>query len=90
MISEGPVLFRVKHLKQCRGRITTEVHGHFVDLVEQEQRIADTRFAKALDDLAGHRTNVSTTMTAYFGFITHTTQGHTDELTVGCSRNRLA
>ena len=36
MIGKLVVLLRIKHLKQCAGRIASEVAAQFVDFVEQE------------------------------------------------------
>ena len=83
------VLFRIKHFEQSRCGIATEIHAHFVDLIEQKQRIAHADFGQALHDTPRHRTDVGTTMTTNFGFITHTTQSHTHELAIGRTRNRL-
>ncbi|MMZ63817.1 hypothetical protein D1872_260970 [compost metagenome] len=42
MIAKRIVLLRVQHLQQSRGRITTEVRSHFVNLIKQKDRIHGT------------------------------------------------
>ena len=46
VIVEGVILLGIEHLEQCRGGITSKVHRHLVDLVEQEQRNSWTRPVK--------------------------------------------
>ena len=43
-----------------------------------------------LNDLARHRTDISPTMAANFGFISHAAKRHPDEFTPRCLGNRLA
>src|SRR3546814_15252700 len=38
VILERRVLFRIEYLQQRRRRIATTIHGHLVDLIEQEDR----------------------------------------------------
>ena len=40
VVAELPVLFRVKHFEQRRGRIAAEVGADLVDLVEHDHRVA--------------------------------------------------
>ena len=59
MVVELVVLLGVKHLKQRRSRVATEVHAHLVDFVEQEERVGLLAvLAHRLDDLAGHRADI--------------------------------
>lgn len=81
VIAKRHVLLWIKHFQQRRRRIATHVRRHFVDLIEQEQRVFDAHFRHFLDKLARHGTDVGTAVTADFRFITHAAQRHTDVLT---------
>ncbi len=74
MIDERTVLFRVQHLKHGRGRITTEILAHFVDFIEQNQRIGGFRLFQRLNDLTGHRPDISAPVTTDFAFVAHAAQ----------------
>lgn len=90
MVVEIVVLFRVEHFEQGRCRIATHVAAHFVDFIEQEQRVAHTHFRHLLNQSSWHRTDVSPAMTTNFRFIAHTAEGHAHEFTVGGIGNRLS
>ncbi|HEY6386936.1 MAG TPA: hypothetical protein VIX91_14765, partial [Candidatus Acidoferrum sp.] len=49
----GPTKQRIEHFEQRGGRIAAEVHRHFVDFVEHEDRILGAGLLHHLDDLAG-------------------------------------
>ena len=90
MVVEGAVLFGVQHLKQSGGEIATEIGGHLVHLVEQEDRIARAGFAHRLDDFAGEGADIGATMAADFRLVVHTAQRHADELASHRAGNRPA
>ena len=71
MVGELVVLLRIQHLKQCAGRITTEIAAHFVNFIKQEQWVFHTRFCHVLQDFARHRADIGTAVAADFAFITH-------------------
>jgi hypothetical protein len=71
VIGKRGVLLRIQHLEQRRGRITAEVHRHLVDFIEQKQRIVHAGLGHVLDDLAGHRSDISAPMAADFGLVAH-------------------
>ncbi len=73
VVVKGHVLFRIQHLKQRRSRVAAHVGRHFVDLIQQEQRVFDPHFRHFLDQFARHRANIGPTMTANFRFIAHAT-----------------
>ena len=83
VVAERYVLLWIQHFKQCRGRIASHVRRHFVDLIEQEQRVFHAHFRHFLDQFTRHRTDVSTAVTTDFRFITHAAQRHTDIFTPG-------
>ena len=78
VVVKGHVLFRIQHLKQRGSRVAAHVGRHFVDLVQQEQRVFDPHFRHFLDQFARHRANVGPTMTADFRFIAHAAKRHTN------------
>ena len=71
VIVEVFILLGIQHLKQCCRRVATEIVAHFIDLIEQEKRITGFRFFHALNQLAGHRPDIGTTVATNFRFITH-------------------
>ena len=81
------VLFRVKCFKQCRSRVTTEVRSHFINFVQKEHRVHAATSLHTVNNTTGHCTNVGTAMATDFRFVTNTTQGNTDILTVDSFRN---
>ena len=67
---EGVVLFRVEHFQQGRRRVAVVGHlRHLVYLVEYEDRVGATGLLNALDDAAGHSTDVSASVAANLGFV---------------------
>ena len=81
VVAKCNVLFRIKHFQQSRCWIATHVRRHFVDLIEQEQRVFHAHFGHLLDQFARHGANIGTTVTANFRFVTHAAKRHTDVLT---------
>ena len=53
MVGKGVVLFRVQNFKECACRVATVADHKFVDLVEDENRIALLRFFHRLNNAAG-------------------------------------
>ena len=69
MVDERVVLLRIEHLEQGRGRIPTEVRGHLVDLIQEEDRVDGPRLLHHLDDLSGERSDVSPAVAADFRLV---------------------
>jgi len=44
VIIKGMILLWIEHFKHRRGRVTPMIHSHFIDLIQQEQRIPNARF----------------------------------------------
>jgi len=88
VIVEIAVLLGIEHLEQCRCRIAARVVAHFVDLVEQQQRVGEFGLLHRLDNLARHRADIGAAMAADFGFITHAAQRHLDVMAARGARNR--
>ena len=84
MVVERAVLFGVQNLQQSCRRIATIIGTHFVDLIEQEERIGALCLFHRLNDAAGHRTNISAAMSANFRLIAHATQRHAHKVAPGC------
>ena len=57
---------------------------HFVDLVEHENRVGNTRFDNLLDDAARHSTYIGATMATQLGLVVQTAEGNTTIRTVEC------
>jgi hypothetical protein len=80
VIVESEVLLRVEYFEQCRRRITAEIHAHFVNLVQAEDRIVGFGLAQTLDNFPWQCSDVSPSVTADFGLIPHTAQRKTNEV----------
>ena len=74
MIGEGAVLLGVENLEQCRGRIAPKIRPDFVELIQQDDRIAAFHAAQGLDDAAGHCAHIGPAMAPDFRLIPHSTQ----------------
>ena len=74
MIVEGAVLLGVQCLQQSCRRVTPEVTGQLVDLVQQHQRVRALGGDHGTDDLTGHGTDVGAAVAADLGFIPHAAQ----------------
>ena len=89
MVRESVVLFWIKHFEQCRCRVTTKILSHFVNFIEQKQRIAHADLGQALQNTSHHRTNVGAAVPSDLGLIAHATQSHAHKFAVGGASNRL-
>src|SRR5262249_24185567 len=85
VILEGEVLFRIQHFKQCSRRITAKIHAHFVDFVEQENRIDRTGLLDHLNDLTRKCADICPAMATYLRLISDTAQSQPHQLSSGCS-----
>ncbi|MNJ53164.1 hypothetical protein D3C77_485440 [compost metagenome] len=74
VIAKRIVLLRIKHLKQRRRWITSEIRGHLIDFIEKEYRVKRSCGLHALDDSAWHRSHISAAMSANFSLISYTAQ----------------
>ena len=83
MVRERTVLFGIKHFQQRGGRVAAEINAHFVDFIQQKQRIVIRRFLQGLYDLSGHGADVGAPVPPDFGFVAHASQRHADELAPG-------
>src|SRR4029079_1833078 len=90
VIVERRILLRVQHFEQRRRRIAAEVLTHLVDLVQEEKRVRPLCLFHRLDDLAGHRANVGTAMTADFRFVPDAAQRHAHKFATRRIGNRFA
>src|SRR5262245_7219777 len=89
VVVEGVVLLRVENFEQSRSRIAAKIGAHLVDLVEQEQRIDLLGLAHRLNDLAGHRADISAPVAPDLGLVAHAAEAHAHELAAGGARHRL-
>ena len=90
MIGECRVLLGIQDFQHRRRGISPKVVSHLVDLVEQDKRIDGLGLFHALDDLAGHRTDVGSPVPADFRLVTHAAKADANELAAGCLRHRLS
>ena len=89
VIGEAVVLRRIKHFKQCAGRVALKTVAKFVDFVQQEHRIARASRLHAIDDATRHCTDVCATMTANIRFVAYATERDTHILAAECARDGL-
>jgi hypothetical protein len=80
MINEVVVLFRVKHLKEKRGRIAPKILTNPVNLIEHKAGIGDSDPFDLTDDPAGHGSNIGSPVAADFSLIQQTGHGNPDKL----------
>ncbi len=80
VVRKRVVQLGIEHFHERGRRVAAEIHGHFVDFVENEDRIHRAGLFHHLDDLAGQRADVSAAVAANFRFVTHAAQGNADEL----------
>ena len=67
---ESHILFRVKHLQQCRCRVAVVgLLRHFVNLVENEHGVAAASLLDVLDDLTCHCPYVRAAVSADFSLV---------------------
>ena len=90
VIAEIGVLGWVEHLEQRRRRISSPVIAQFVELVQDEHRIARARTPQGLDNPPGQRTDIRAAVAADLGFVAHSAQAHVHELAAERSGDRLA
>jgi hypothetical protein len=69
MILESGVLLGVEDFKQRGSRIATEIVGHLVDFVEEEDWIARAGLLHRLDDLARQSSDIGAAVAANFSFV---------------------
>ena len=83
MVREGVIQLGVEDFHERGRRVATEVGGHFVDFVEDENRIDGAGLLHHLDDLAGQSADVGAAMAANFGFVAHAAEGDADKFAAG-------
>src|SRR3981081_3277086 len=83
MVGEGVVQLGVENFHEGGGRVATEVGGHFIDFIENEDRIYGAGLLHHLDDLAGQRADVGAAMAADFGFVAHAAERDANEFAAG-------
>src|SRR4029077_6672288 len=62
-----------------------EIHGHFVDFVQDEHRINGSRLLHHLDNLAGESADISAAMAANLGLIANPAKRDAHELATSCA-----
>src|SRR6516162_7666824 len=79
MVGKGVVLGWVEHFEQSRGGITAKIRAHFVQLIQQDNRVAAFDTPEGLDDAPWQSSNISSPVTADFGLIAHAAERDTGE-----------
>src|SRR5258708_36138256 len=90
IVVERVVIYSIMHFEQHRRRDAEEIGSHLVDLIEHEQWVRSLRLAHRLDDLAGHRADVSAPVAADLSLVSHPAKRYAHELAAGRFRDRLA
>jgi len=74
VVDKGVVLFWVKNFEESGARITVMVGmGDLVNLVEKNDRVKTTNFAKGLNDVTGTAGNIGAAVTSDFSFVSDST-----------------
>lgn len=81
VVQKITVLLRVEHLQQGAGRVTLKTHADFIDFIDHDNRVGGFGLLEALNDFAGHGTDISAAMPLDLGLITHAAHGKTVKLT---------
>ena len=76
MIFKVYVLFPVKHLQQCAGRVAVKIGTKLVYFIKKQQRIHTSRFTHSGGNPSRHRPYICTAVTADFRLIAHTAQSN--------------
>ena len=84
VIAEFPVLLSVQHLQKSRKGISLMITADLVDLIQQDQRVADPGGSKRRHQPSRHGTHIGTSMPADLCLITHTAQTDTHIFFVQC------
>ena len=82
MVSECGVLLRIQHFQEGIRRVSSEVIGHLVDLIQKKQRISCLGLSHAVDDSAWDTAHIGSSVSPDFRFIPHATKGHAHEVSV--------
>src|SRR6266481_9821734 len=83
MVHKHEVLFGVEHFEQRRRGVAAEVHRHFVNFVEHEDRVLGAGLFHHLDDLAGQGADVGAAVAANFSLVADSSERHANELATG-------
>ena len=73
IIVKTAVLFRVEHFQQGRLRIPPEIVTHFIDLIQNENRIRSSCFFDTLKDSSRHSSDIGLPVSPDFRFIVQST-----------------
>ena len=73
MVVERVILFGVEHFQHGRRRVSTVIHPHFVDLVQQEKGIFHSGLGHLLQQLSWHGANIGSSMASDLRFVADTT-----------------
>ena len=88
MVVEARVLFGIEDFQERRSRISSEVHVHLVDFIQQEDRVHRARLLDHLNDLTRKGADICPAVSPNLGLVPHTTQGEPDEFAAGRSCDR--
>jgi len=80
MVREGIVQLRIEDFHEGRRGIASEVGGHLVHFIQDEDGVDGPGFLHHLNDLAGEGADVRAPMSADFGFIPHAAERYAHEL----------
>ena len=78
MVPEGVVLLRVQHLQHGGGGVAPEVVAHFVDFVQQNQRVPAAGLAHGFHDPAGHGAQIGFPVAPDIRLVPDAAQGNPD------------
>ncbi len=89
MVNKPVVLLIIQHFQKCTGRVSFIVTGNFVNFIQKHKRIFYSGISKRCHNSSGHSSYIGSSMSAYFCFVSDTTQTNPDILFVQCLRYGL-
>ena len=88
MIPETEILFSVQHLQKCRRGISFIVTADLVYLIQQHQRVGNSRLAQSLNQPPRHGSHIGLTVPADLCLIPYAAQADTHIFFVERTRYR--
>ena len=90
IVTKRVVLLGIKHFQQRRAGIAMDAGAELVYLVEHHHAVACSCLADRLDNVAGQRPDVGSTMAADLRLVVDAAKAHPHEFSVHGARDRLA
>ena len=90
MIGKLSILLRIKCFKKCRRWVASKIYPYLVYFIKHKNGIFRTGIFYSLNNSPGHSSDIGTSVTPNFSFISDSTQGNSYEFSVKGFRNRFS